>query len=117
RDFDRVPLVIERYYGADRPEDFFPSDARVVVHVVEDRRLHVVALRDVSAFAADGQLGLLFTELLILAHSIVLSFADERTHFGVPTERRTQRDLPCLFGHRVDKLLVDLPFDKDATAR
>ena len=44
RDLHRVFFVFERNHRGDRAEDFFARDPGGVVHVVEDSRLHVVAL-------------------------------------------------------------------------
>src|SRR6267143_3526068 len=117
----RIFLRIERDDAGDRPEDLFARDAAVVVDVVEDRRLDEEALVEHAgpwnrsrAAAAEGDLGLLLPDFLILAHAIELLAADERAHLRVPIHRRPDRNRARFLDHRVDKLLVNRPLDENA---
>src|SRR5579871_3034530 len=116
-DFERVFFVVKGNDSGDGAEDFFPRDASGVRHVVENRGLHIVALRKVlGAAAAGGQLGFFFSERYIFVDAIVLFFADQRAHLGFALERRTELDLFRFLRHGVDEVFVNRFLHQDAAA-
>ena len=80
-DFDGVGFVFERNHGSDGAKDFLAGDARGVVHVIENRGFHVVALAEaLGASTADGGLGFLLSHFKIGSDAVVLFLADQRAH-------------------------------------
>src|SRR5271165_185104 len=63
-DADGIGFVFEGNHGSDGPKDFLSGDARLVVHIIENRRLHIVALAEaLRTPAADRRLGFLLANL------------------------------------------------------
>src|ERR1017187_8354051 len=117
-DADGVGFAVERNYGRDRAEDLFASDARTVIHIVENSRLDIVALvKLLRPAATDGDLSFFLADFEISGDAVVLLFADQRSHLGVALKRRAELNVLGLFGHGLDECRIDLLFDKDAAAR
>src|SRR6202030_4222742 len=118
RDADGIRLAVKRNHRCYRPEDFFASDARTIVHVEENRRLQVISLSELlGPPAADSYLGFLFSKLKIRTYAIVLLFTYQRAHLGFALQRRAQLDAFGLLGHGLDKFGIDLFLDENAAAR
>src|SRR5262249_2217173 len=117
-DADGVGLILKRDYASHRTKNFFASDTRAVVHVVEDGWLDVITLGEgVRAAAASRGLGLLFAKLQVRTHPVVLFLADQRPHLGLALEWWPKLDALGFLGHRVHKFRIDLLFHQNATAR
>src|SRR5678810_221021 len=77
-DAQRVLLVVERDHRADRAENFFAGNPRVVVHVVEDGWFDIEPLAvHCRPVAARRHLRLILAEFLVRAHSVELLLAHE----------------------------------------
>ena len=112
----RFPL--EGNHGSDRTKNFFASDTRAVIHVIEDRRLDVVALAELLwASAADGYFGFLLANFEVGADAVVLLLAHQRPHLCFAIEWRAQLDALGLLRHGFDEFCIDFLFHQDAAAR
>src|SRR5277367_692667 len=117
-DANGVSFAVKWNHGRDRAKYFFAGDARGVVHIVENRRLDVVAFAELlGAAAADGYLRFFFAEFEIGTDPVVLFLADERAHFRFAFARRANLDSLGFFGHGLDEFRINFLFDKDAAAR
>src|SRR5208337_3270752 len=118
RDLQRVFFVLKRNYSRHRSKDLFARDAGAVIDVIEDSRLHIVALGElIGASATGGYLRLFPTNFKVRAHAIVLLLRYQGSHFSIALERRTDLDLLRLLGHGFNKLFVNRFLDEHPAAR
>src|SRR5208282_520391 len=117
RDLQRVLFIVERNHGRDRPEDFFPRYAGVVINVIEDSGLHIVTLgKLVGAAAARGYFGFFLPDLEIRANAVVLLLRHQGPHLRFALQWWTNPDLLRLLGHSFNKLVVNRFLHQDAAA-
>ena len=84
-DPDRVVVILKRNHDQHRSEDLFARDGHLVVHIDEERRLHVVAAVELlGPTSAKGELGPLGQALVDVAeHTVALLCGDQRSHHHV----------------------------------
>src|SRR5262249_979183 len=83
----------------------------------EDRWLYVVPFGElVGSSASRRHLRLLFSDIEIRKHAVILLFAHQRAHFRIAIERRAELDLFSLLSHRIHKLLIDRLLHTNPTA-
>src|SRR5215472_15972490 len=116
-DADGVLLVRKGNYSGHGAEDLLARDAGAVCGVVEDRRLHVIALCEGRRpSASDRQLGFGLADLQIRVDALVLFLADQRSHLGFAREWRAELDAFRLLGHGLHEPRVDGALYEDAAA-
>src|SRR5207302_2630842 len=82
-DANGFAFTVEGNHGSHGAEDFLASDARGVLHIIENGRLDVVAFAKLLGTAATNcDFGFFLADLEIRAHTVVLLLADQRPHFG-----------------------------------
>ena len=93
-------------------------NASAIVHVIENRGLNVISFGEfVWPSPTRSQLRLLLANLEVFIHTLVLLFADQRTHLRLAFQRRAQFDLLRFFGHGIDEVLIYRLLHQDAAAR
>src|SRR6266481_2317878 len=103
--------------GGDGAEDFFTRNARVVIHVVENRWLNVETFAKLlRAAAADGDFRFFLAEFEVGTDAVELLLADQRAHLGFAFEGGAELDTLGFFGHGIHELGIDFLFDEDAAA-
>src|ERR1700682_4029559 len=87
-DANRLRFAFERNHRSDGTEDFFTSDARAVIDVVENGRLDVKAPAKLfRPPTADGQLRFFLPNFEVGADAVVLLFTDQRPHLRFAFQR------------------------------
>src|SRR6266404_2023678 len=116
-DANGVRFTFEGNHGGDRAENFLAGDARVVIHVVENRWLNVETFAKLlRAAAADGDFRFFLAEFEVGTDAVELLLADQRAHFGFAFEWGAELDALGFFRHGFKELRVDFLFDEDAAA-
>src|SRR5205809_706060 len=114
-----VLFVVEWDDAGHRSEDFFASDPKRVIDIVEDRRLDEKAAVESASGrppASARDLRFLLADFLIPPDAVELLAADERPHLRVALQPGAELDLPRFVDHRVHELLVDRPLHENAAA-
>src|SRR6266436_4459317 len=116
-DANGVRFTFEGNHGGDRAENFLAGDARVVIHVVENRWLNVETFAKLlRAAAADGDFRFFLAEFEVGTDAVELLLADQRAHLGFAFAGGAELDALGFFGHGIHELGIDFLFDEDAAA-
>src|SRR6266404_4592755 len=116
-DANGVRFAFERNHRGNGAENFLAGDARVVIHIVENRWFDVEAFAEMlRATATDGDFRFFLAEFEVGTDAVVLLLADQRAHLGFAFEGGAELDALGFFGHGIHELGIDFLFDEDAAA-